>query len=224
MPQPAAFQAYPAAPEFQPQVQTVQPQPEVQAPVSEYEAIYGEVRDGGNVIPALDVSKIAKRNLRRQVDYVTDHPVGTIIVDPHARYLYLVQPGGKAMRYAVGVGRAGLVFSGEAKVAYKAQWPRWTPTANMIKRNPDHYARYAKGLEGGIRNPLGARALYLYRDGKDTLYRIHGTNEPWSVGKASSSGCIRLFNQDILDLYKHAPSGVRVVVLNKAQSGKGESS
>ena len=104
------------------------------------------------------------------------------------------------------------------------QWPRWTPTANMIKRNPEHYAKYANGLEGGIRNPLGARALYLYRDGKDTLYRIHGTNEPWSVGKAASSGCIRLYNQDILDLYKRATAGARVVVLDKSQSGKGASS
>ncbi|OYR10006.1 L,D-transpeptidase catalytic domain protein [Brucella rhizosphaerae] len=180
--------------------------------------MYGAVSDGGNQIAALDLSKIAERNLRKQVNYTTSHPVGTIIVDPYARYLYLVQPGGKAMRYSVGVGRAGLTFSGEAKVAYKAQWPRWTPTQNMIKRNPDHYAKYAKGLEGGIRNPLGARALYLYRDGKDTLYRIHGTNEPWSVGKAASSGCIRLFNQDILDLHKRVSSGSRVVVLDKSQS------
>jgi lipoprotein-anchoring transpeptidase ErfK/SrfK len=93
----------------------------------------------------------------------------------------------------------------------------------MIKRNPDHYAKYANGLEGGIRNPLGARALYLYRDGKDTLYRIHGTNEPWSIGKAASSGCIRLFNQDILDLHKRVSSGSRVVVLSKTQSAQGES-
>ncbi len=167
--------------------------------------MYGAVNDRGNLIPALDLDKIAGRNLRRQVDYATSEPVGTIVVDPYARYLYLVQPGGKALRYSVGVGRAGLTFKGDAKVAYKSQWPRWTPTANMIKRNPDHYAKYAKGLEGGIRNPLGARALYLYRDGKDTLYRIHGTNEPWSVGKAASSGCIRLYNQDILDLYKRIP-------------------
>lgn len=219
------------APMVQPVVAEPQPvqvaavaEPEVQTARSEYEVMYGAVTDGKNFIPALDVNKIAERNLRKQVDYATDHPVGTIIVDPYARYLYLVQPGGKAMRYSVGVGRAGLTFKGEAKVAYKSQWPRWTPTANMIKRNPDHYAKYANGLEGGIRNPLGARALYLYRDGKDTLYRIHGTNEPWSVGKAASSGCIRLFNQDILDLYKRAPTGARVVVLDKSQSGTGVSS
>ncbi|MFQ0813918.1 hypothetical protein AVM02_12130 [Brucella anthropi] len=215
MPQPVAFIPEPAA---------VEPAPEVQTAKSEYETMYGAVNDRGNLIPALDLNKIAERNLRREIDYATTEPAGTIVVDPHARYLYLVQPGGKAIRYSVGVGRAGLAFKGDARVAYKSQWPRWTPTANMIKRNPEHYAKYAKGLEGGIRNPLGARALYLYRDGKDTLYRIHGTNEPWSVGKAASSGCIRLYNQDILDLYKRAPAGARVVVLDKAQSGKGASS
>ncbi len=218
MPQPAAFKPEPAA------EPVTEPALEVQTAKSEYETMYGAVNDRGNLIPALDVSKIADRNLRREVDYATTEPVGTIVVDPYARYLYLVQPGGKAIRYSVGVGRAGLTFSGDAKVAYKSQWPRWTPTANMIKRNPEHYAKYAKGLEGGIRNPLGARALYLYRDGKDTLYRIHGTNEPWSVGKAASSGCIRLYNQDILDLYKRASAGARVVVLDKSQSGKGASS
>ena len=223
MPQTVAFTPEPVAVEPA-REQVGEPAPEVQTAKSEYETMYGAVNDRGNLIPALDVSKIADRNLRREVDYATTEPVGTIVVDPYARYLYLVQPGGKAIRYSVGVGRAGLTFSGDAKVAYKSQWPRWTPTANMIKRNPDHYAKYAKGLEGGIRNPLGARALYLYRDGKDTLYRIHGTNEPWSVGKAASSGCIRLYNQDILDLYKRATAGARVVVLDKSQSGKGASS
>lgn len=223
MPQSVAFTPEPVAVETAKE-QVSEPAPEMQTAKSEYETMYGAVNDRGNLIPALDVSKIADRNLRREVDYATTEPVGTIVVDPYARYLYLVQPGGKAIRYSVGVGRAGLTFSGDAKVAYKSQWPRWTPTANMIKRNPEHYAKYANGLEGGIRNPLGARALYLYRDGKDTLYRIHGTNEPWSVGKAASSGCIRLYNQDILDLYKRATAGARVVVLDKSQSGKGASS
>lgn len=214
MPQTVAFTPEPVAVE-----PVSEPAPEVQTAKSEYETMYGAVNDRGNLIPALDLSKIADRDLRREVDYATTEPVGTIVVDPYARYLYLVQPGGKAIRYSVGVGRAGLTFKGDAKLAYKSQWPRWTPTANMIKRNPEHYAKYANGLEGGIRNPLGARALYLYRDGKDTLYRIHGTNEPWSVGKAASSGCIRLYNQDILDLYKRATAGARVVVLDKSQSG-----
>lgn len=217
---PVAEQVIEPAPEAAPIV-AVEAQPVEAQPVDENALIYGEIQDEGRTIPALDVSKIAQRNFRKEVDYFTDYPVGTIIVDPYARYLYLVQPGQRAMRYSVGVGRAGMVFHGEANVAYKARWPRWTPTANMIKRNPDHYGKHAGGVEGGLSNPLGARALYLYRDGKDTLYRIHGTNEPWSIGKAASSGCIRLFNQDIIDLHKRASSGARVIVLSKEESGKG---
>lgn len=190
--------------------------------LSAYEKIYAAVNDNGNIIPAIDISKIDKRNLRQEVNYKTAHPVGTVIVDPYKRYLYLVMPNNRAMRYAVGVGKAGLQFSGSADIARKASWPRWTPTQNMIKRNPEHYAKYASGLEGGVNNPLGARALYLHRNGQDTLYRIHGTNQPWSVGKAASSGCIRLFNQDILDLHKRVPAGSKVVVLNQQESGKGE--
>lgn len=199
------------------------PEPTASTTKSQYELMYGAVKDAGWSIPALDVNKIDERNFRKLVDYETHYPVGTIIVDPYKRYLYLVEPNKKAMRYSVGVGRAGLQFSGEAEVAYKARWPRWTPTQNMIKRNPEHYAKYANGLDGGINNPLGARALYLYRDGKDTLYRIHGTNEPWSVGKAASSGCIRLFNQDILDLHQRVRNGSRVVVLSKEQSDRTKS-
>lgn len=192
------------------------------ADLSGYEKMYAAVNDNGKVIPAIDISKVEKRNLRQEVNYKTSHPVGTVIVDPYKRYLYLVMPNNRAMRYAVGVGKAGLAFSGTADIARKASWPRWTPTQNMIKRNPEHYAKYAGGLEGGVSNPLGARALYLHRNGQDTLYRIHGTNQPWSIGKAASSGCIRLFNQDILDLHKRVPAGSKVVVLNQQESGKGE--
>lgn len=190
--------------------------------LSGYEKIYAAVNDNGKLIPAIDISKVEKRNLRQEVNYKTSHPVGTVIVDPYKRYLYLVMPNNRAMRYAVGVGRAGLAFSGTADIARKASWPRWTPTQNMIKRNPERYAKHAGGLEGGVRNPLGARALYLHRNGQDTLYRIHGTNQPWSIGKAASSGCIRLFNQDIIDLHKRVPTGSKVVVLNQHESGKGE--
>ncbi len=189
---------------------------------SGYAEIYGKINDNGTVIPAIDVSKIDERYLRQIVDYKTDEPVGTIIVDPHARFLYLVMEGGKAMRYGVGVAKAGLEFQGEADILRKAAWPGWTPTPAMIKREPERYGPYAGGLEGGLHNPLGARALYLYKDGKDTLYRIHGTNEPWSIGKPVSSGCIRLMNQDILDLYKRVPKGARIVVLDESQSRKGE--
>lgn len=192
------------------------------APDPAYVQMYSAVNDDGTVVPAIDVSKIDERNLRQIVDYETDEPVGTIVVDPYARFLYLVMENGKAMRYGVGVAKAGMEFEGEADIARKAEWPSWTPTQNMIRREPERYGPLADGLEGGLHNPLGARALYLYKNGRDTLYRIHGTTEPWSIGKSVSSGCIRLFNQDIIDLHKRVPKGTRVVVLDAQQSGKGE--
>jgi lipoprotein-anchoring transpeptidase ErfK/SrfK len=164
-------------------------------------------------IPAVSLKQLKTRNMRQLVDYPTDQPPGTIVVDPHQRYLYLVQEGGKALRYGVGVGKAGMEFTGTATVTYKRQWPRWTPTQDMIARDPERYAKWAGGMEAGPTNPLGARALYLFKDGKDTLYRIHGTNEPWSIGTAVSSGCIRMINQDVIDLYNRIPDGSKVVVL-----------
>ncbi len=175
--------------------------------------LYAEIDDNGTIIPAIDVSQIDRRNLRQLVDYDTRETPGTVVVDPRARFLYLVMPGGKAMRYGVGVAKAGLAFEGRASVGRKATWPGWTPTSAMIKREPARYGPYARGLQGGLSNPLGARALYLYKDGTDTLYRIHGTTEPWSIGKRVSSGCVRLFNQDIMDLFSRVPTGSRVVVL-----------
>ena len=192
------------------------------APDPAYVSMYGAINDNGTIIPAVDVSKIDKRNLRQVVDYETDEPVGTVVVDPHARFLYLVMENGKALRYGVGVAKTGLEFEGEADISRKASWPGWTPTQNMIKREPERYGPLAGGMEGGLKNPLGARALYLYQNGEDTLYRIHGTTEPWSIGKSVSSGSIRLFNQDIVDLHSRVPKGSRMVVLNAEQSGKGE--
>ncbi|GEO86272.1 MULTISPECIES: L,D-transpeptidase [Alphaproteobacteria] len=185
-------------------------------------SMYSAIDDGGNLIPAADATKIESKNVRQVVDYQTKEPTGTIVVDPHARFLYLVMENGKAMRYGVGVAKAGLEFVGEADIARKAQWPGWTPTQDMIKRDPESYEPLTKGLPGGLKNPLGARALYLYKGGQDTLYRIHGTNEPWSIGKSVSSGCIRMLNQDIIDLHRRVPKGSRVVVLGPEQSGKGE--
>ena len=173
--------------------------------------MYGAVLDDGWTIPA--VTKIESRNIRQVVDNPTGQPAGTIVVDPRARFLYLVMEGGKAMRYGVGVGQEGMDYQGEAVIARKATWPRWTPTPDMIARNPDRYEKWAGGMDGGLGNPLGARALYLYQGGQDTLYRIHGTNEPWSIGQAVSSGCIRMLNQDAIDLYQRVPDGTRVVVL-----------
>lgn len=186
------------------------------------QSMYAAVEDGDTIVPAVDVSKIDPKNIRQVVDYRTKYPPGTIVVDPHARFLYLVMEGGKAMRYGVGVAKAGLEFVGEADIARKGRWPGWVPTPNMIKREPERYGPLAGGMPGGLKNPLGARALYLYKNGQDTLYRIHGTNEAWSIGKSVSSGCIRLLNQDIIDLHRRVPKGSRVVVLGPNESGQGE--
>jgi len=163
-------------------------------------------------VDAIDVADIDPKYLRQVVDFPTTEPAGTIVVDPHERFLYLVREHGKAVRYGVGVGKAGLEFTGTATVEYKKKWPRWTPTSAMVQREPARYKPWQKGMDGGSRNPLGARALYLFKNGKDTLFRIHGTTEPETIGKAVSSGCIRMVNQDIIDLYSRVPDGSKVVV------------
>jgi lipoprotein-anchoring transpeptidase ErfK/SrfK len=156
---------------------------------------------------------------RQDVAYTTREPAGTIVVDPANHFLYLVQGGGKALRYGVGVGAEGFVWSGHATIHSKQEWPDWYPTAEMLERKPEirpHLVQLRSGLgmKGGAENPIGARALYLWSGNKDTLYRIHGTNEPWTIGTNVSSGCIRLTNDDMVDLYNRAKVGTRVVVLN----------
>ena len=151
--------------------------------------------------------------LRAEVDYQGPYRPGTVVVDVPNRYLYLVEPGNRAMRYGVGVGKEGYQFHGWATIKRKEEWPHWTPTQNMIRLQPERYGPYASGLPGGETNPLGARALYLYDGDRDTLFRIHGTIEPWSIGKQVSSGCIRMLNQDVIDLYNRVPTGTRVMVL-----------
>ena len=133
---------------------------------------------------------------------------GTIVVDTASRKLYLVHPGGEAIQYGIGVGRLGFAWKGSATIGRKAEWPSWTPPTAMLKRRPD----LPTFMEGGLDNPLGARALYLYDGGRDTLFRIHGTNEPDTIGQAVSSGCIRMMNADVIDLYSRVRTGTRVVV------------
>lgn len=164
-------------------------------------------------VAPVNISQIDPKYLRQLVDYPTDQPPGTIVVDTKKRFVYLVQEDGKALRYGVGVGREGLAFTGAANIGYKREWPRWTPTQDMIKREPEKYVKWEGGMDGGALNPLGARALYLFKNGKDTLFRIHGTTEPWSIGHAVSSGCIRMLNTDVIDLYGRVPPGSKVVVL-----------
>jgi lipoprotein-anchoring transpeptidase ErfK/SrfK len=174
---------------------------------------YGALPDGAFIVPAVAADDLNQRYVRQLVDDPTGQPPGTLVVDPKNRFLYLVREGGKALRYGVGVGKAGMAWSGTAEVAMKREWPHWTPTPDMIGREPEKYRKWAKGMDGGTNNPLGARALYLFKNGKDTLYRIHGTNEPSSIGRAMSSGCIRMMNQDVIDLYRRVPAGAKVVVL-----------
>ncbi len=155
---------------------------------------------------------VAPQYRRRRVAYATKEKPGTIIVDTSDRYLYVVEDDGMATRYGVGVGRAGFSWSGRARVGRKAEWPTWTPPPQMIRRQPE-LKKYAGGMEGGPNNPLGARALYLYRGGRDTMYRLHGTNQPGSIGQAMSSGCIRMLNTDVEHLYARTNVGTPVVVL-----------
>lgn len=182
-----------------------------------YAMMYGAMPNERFPVPAVDITRVDPRFLRQEVPYAAAEEPGTVVVDTSERFLYLVREGGRALRYGVGVGREGLSWSGRARIQMKREWPRWTPTQNMIRRDPA-LAKYARGMEPGLDNPLGARALYLFENDRDTLYRLHGTNEPWSIGMAMSSGCIRLFNQDIIDLYERTPLGARVVVLDHRAS------
>ncbi|QUS41737.1 L,D-transpeptidase [Tardiphaga alba] len=180
-------------------------------------ANYAALNDGAHSLPAIDVSGINPAMLRQRVDYRTREPVGTVVVDTAARHLYLVEGDGKAMRYGIGVGKAGLAFAGSATIKRKAEWPHWSPTENMMNREPARYRHLAGGMVGGLENPLGPRAMYLYQGDRDTMFRIHGTTEPETIGTAVSSGCIRLMNQDVIDLYNRVKIGSRVVVI---QSGR----
>jgi lipoprotein-anchoring transpeptidase ErfK/SrfK len=161
--------------------------------------------------------------LRTRVVYAGSERPGTIVIDPGARYLYFVEEGGRAIRYGVGVGKEGFAWSGTATIHDKQEWPDWYPPKEMIQRRPDIRSQLSElqsglGVPGGPSNPLGARAMYLWQGNKDTLYRIHGTNEPWTIGTNVSSGCIRMTNQDAIDLYDRTAVGAKVVVLRPGAS------
>ena len=191
--------------------------PVVQEPMIDpyYQRMYGEVIGEPHRVAAMDLRRVDPKWWRQEVPYSTTERPGTLVVDTPARFLYLVLEGGRALRYGIGVGKdESLVFRGTASIGRKAEWPRWTPTKSMIAREPERYGPYAGGMEGGETNPLGPRALYLYKNGNDTLFRIHGTTEPYTIGTSVSSGCIRLMNQDIIDLYARVPVGAKVVVIN----------
>lgn len=181
---------------------------------AELDAMYGEIYDGGYVIPAVPYQKINPRFYRQRVVDPTGQPPGTIVVDTPSRFLYLVESGGTAMRYGVGIGREGFAWQGAGVIQWRQKWPKWTPPEEMIARKPE-LAKYSAdngGMPPGLDNPLGARALYIFQNGEDTLYRLHGSPEWNSIGKAVSSGCVRLLNQDVIDLYERVPNKAKVLV------------
>lgn len=192
---------------------------------SAYEAIYGPIDSDLYPVPGVNLSRINPAYLRKLVPYDTSEEPGTIVIDTGARYLYHVQEGGIAMRYGVGVGRSGFSWSGTATIGDKQEWPDWYPPKEMFGRQPELMEQMGElpggpGMAGGPGNPLGARALYLFQGKKDTLYRIHGTFEPWTIGTNVSSGCVRMINQDAMDLYDRTPVGTRVVVLSPGRRRK----
>lgn len=180
----------------------------------ELDAMYGEIFDGGYVIPAIPYWQIPERFYRQQVIDPTGQPAGSIVVDTPNRFLYLVEPGGTAMRYGVGIGREGFAWQGTGVIQWRQKWPKWTPPDEMVARQPElvKYSIANGGMPPGLKNPLGARALYIFQNGEDTLYRLHGSPEWNSIGKAVSSGCVRLMNQDIIDLYERVPNKAKVQV------------
>lgn len=189
-------------------------------------AMYAPVEGEPFRVPAVPIAKVDPKLYRQTVTTpptISAEP-GTIVVDPYEKFLYLVQEGGQSIRYGIGVGKQGFAWSGTAEIHDKQHWPKWFPPQEMQERD-EYAAQFPDGMDGGPKNPLGSRAMYLY-EGKcnannlrspscrDTLYRIHATSEPLSIGKAVSSGCIRMWNQDVIDLYDRVPIGTKVVVLS----------
>ncbi len=188
--------------------------PDVNSFAPGYEPIF----DAGYNLPGIPEQYTQGVNRRMFGIYQGEQGPGTLDVDPYAKFLYFIEADGRAIRYPVGVGRAGRSFRGNGVIQLKRKWPGWTPTQNMLRREPDVYGPFARGVPGGLRSPLGSRALYLYRNGRDTFYRIHGTNDLESIGNSGSAGCIRMFNQDIIDLYERVPNGTRVHVRSPEES------
>lgn len=176
--------------------------------------IYGPMPEEQFRLPAIPYQKISKRFHRQMVSDPTGERPGTLVVDTTNYFLYLTYDGGQAMRYGVGLGRQGFEWSGQGVIQYKRQWPRWAPPDEMVARQPElvAYSITNGGMAPGLNNPLGARALYIFQNGEDTLYRIHGSPEWRSIGKSVSSGCVRMINQDVVDLYGRVPDKAPVVV------------
>ncbi len=185
----------------------------------DYQAIYGAYPGEHYPIAGIDFDRIDPRYLRQTVEYPWSEPVGSVVIDPPGHHLYFVEAPGRATRYGVGVGREGFVWSGDAHINMKRDWPDWVPPSDMMLREPEIRAKLTKtprglGVPGGLGSPLGARAMYLFGDGRDLGYRIHGTWEPYTIGSSVSSGCIRMVNQDIVNVYTRVALGTHVTVLS----------
>jgi lipoprotein-anchoring transpeptidase ErfK/SrfK len=180
-----------------------------------YAEMYGPKVDDGFNIPAIPYEQIDARYYRQEVPNTFGEPPGTIIVDTGERFLYLILSNGSAMRYGVGIGREGFAWSGRGVIQWKQKWPRWKPPNEMVARQPQlaQYSIANGGMPPGLDNPLGARAMYIFQNGEDTLYRLHGSPEWQSIGKAVSSGCVRLINQDVIDLYDRVRNGAPILVI-----------
>lgn len=179
---------------------------------------YGPTEDAGYFLPGIPSEYLQGVNRRMSGIYNGEAPPNTIDVDPYAKFLYHVRADGTTTRYPVGVGRAGRSIRGAATIRIKREWPGWTPTQNMLRTEPEVYGPYRAGIPGGLRSPLGARALYLFRGSRDTYYRIHGTNDLESIGNSGSAGCIRMFNQDIIHLYDQIEVPMRVLIRSPEES------
>ncbi len=177
-----------------------------------YVNMYGPLPNEKFPVPAVDLRYLKPEYYRRVVPDPTGERAGTIVVDTPSRYLYLVLEGGQAIRYGCGIGRDGFAWSGRGYINHKREWPTWTPPASMIEREP-HLEEWRHGQPGGLDNPLGARALYIFENGRDTIYRVHGSGEPWTIGEAVSSGCVRLLHHDVIDLYDRVAPGTRILVV-----------
>ncbi|WP_417692501.1 L,D-transpeptidase [Roseibium sp.] len=181
----------------------------------DYELAYAALPDGDYTWPAINYKSVDRKYWRQVVDYKSGSRPGTVVVDPYNRFLYWILSNRKALRYGIGVGRAGFAWSGDAQIRVKRMHPIWRPPQEMIARKPSLGRYWEEGFPAGLKNPLGARAMDLWQGRTDTLYRIHGTPDPSSIGRNVSSGCIRMWHQDVIDLFERVPLRTNVVVLSK---------
>ena len=189
----------------------MRPQISIDKGVTSSDVMYASFADEGFVLPAVPYQKVQKEFRRQIVVDPTGEQPGTIVVRLSERHLYYVLPGGEALRYGVGIGRDGFRWSGRANIQYGKKWPVWTPPPEMIARKPE-LEKWRGGQPGGLDNPLGARAMYIYQNNEDTGYRVHGSPEWWTIGQAMSSGCVRMINQDVIDLFNRVSGKSPIVV------------